>query len=200
MMKMMLDVEIEAQTMTIGTAMYNLALAEDGGEGPGFTTCEWNPRVADKHSKAALLKQMVSRMGGLVRTNPEYAILFGIYTKWIANLEEIQNWQPGQPIPRIVWTEEAKGKKAELINGNHRYQLLLDELAGPIRELEDVKKRLEVWNKKTTLSKANVVKKKADEGMLAKVTAILADKGLFTVKLINLGETYFDTLIETSRH
>jgi hypothetical protein len=177
-------------TIKIGYAMYNFALENDGGEGPGFITREWNPREATTETLADLRKQMMATMHGLVRDNTDWAITFGVRLAWIKNLEEIQKYNPtsGQDIPTIIWTEEAKAETAALINGNHRYKLLMEDLAATMKQFRAVQKKIEEHTKRDKVTKTMQDNHKADVALLEQVTEVLRKEGRFAVLLVNCGE------------
>ena len=144
--------------------MHNFALPNDGGDGPGFATRQWNPREAT-----------MATMHGLVRDNTDWAIIFGVQLSWIKNLQEIKDYDPksGQPIPRIIWTKEAKV-----------------ELAATLKQLRAVQKRIEEYTKrdKVPVTKAMEDMHKEDDALLLKVTKVLEVQGQFVVRLVDLGE------------
>jgi hypothetical protein len=175
----------------VGIAMMNLALAHDGGDGPLFTTRRHNPREATNESLKDVRTQFEQAYGGLIKDSPDFAIFLGIRLSWIKNLDAIRKYQPkdGRP-PNIEWTEEAKSKVADLFNGNHRYKLLLEQLADTLKQLDEVETRMKKYAELQKPSKLQMQRNVTDGDLKKKLIDALQKEGQFSVLLLDLGMWY----------
>lgn len=187
---MMISVMKATESMTIGYGLFNFVAHLTGIPGPEFNTRRHNPRDATLKSIKELFDSMVLKMGGLIRDQVEWAMTMGVKREWIKNLEAITNFQANgsEKPPVIQWTESGLKGVADLFNGNHRYQILLDLLRPLIDQREDVVKRMEEFEKAANPTKAQKVQYEKDKGILMELEKSLSIEGLFAVKLMNLGE------------
>jgi hypothetical protein len=185
----MIEVLKARQIVRIGLAMMNFLLPNDAGKGPSFITRRHNPHKATTETMAQVRKQFEASMGGIVRDNPDWAIVLGVKLAWIANLEEIRKYDPkdGGTIPDIVWTEESKKEIADVFNGNHHYKLLLADYAGALKQYDTVQRRMKAFQEKEKPSSAHKKQAKEDQGLFKQLRETLEDKGQFVVELVDLG-------------
>ena len=120
----------------------------------------------------------------------EYAIYMGIRAEWIGNLDEIHNYQSdsGQPLPRVKWSPEAKDGISELLNGNHRYKLLQEQVAEQEGQLREVHGRMKKFKEMDQASQKRKQQQETDEELEKQLKAIIKKEGLFAVRLFDLGE------------
>jgi hypothetical protein len=175
----------------LGVAQFNLIMPHDGSTGgPRFSTRKYNPREATKLSLKKLEEWFDKTSGGLLKDRVEHAIYMGVKAEWIENLDEIRNYRPdsGQPLPRVKWSPEAKDGIAELLNGNHRYKLLQEQVAEQEKQLREVRGRMKKFKEMDEASRNRKQQQETDERLEKQLKAILKKEGLFAVKLFDLGE------------
>ena len=159
-----------------------------------FSTRKYNPREATKDSLKDVREQFQKTSGGLVRNRPEYAIYMGIRLHWIQNLEEIREYRSdsGLLLPRAKWTPEARKETAELLNGNHRFKLLQEQLSDQMEQLRDVRRRkmefADEQQQKKKISKKRREQNERDIELEKQLKEVLYHEGLFSVKLFDLGK------------
>jgi hypothetical protein len=184
----MIAVMKATESVIIGYGMFNFIPPITGRKGPEFKTRSHNPREATVKSIKELSDLMLAQMGGLVRDRMEWAITMGVERAWIKNLDEVMNFKgPGRP-PVIEWTEAGLKGVADMFNGNHRYQILLDLLATQLEQREEVVKRMEAFEVADKPSKLRKMQHEKDKEILADLEKILDFEGQFIVKLADLGE------------
>ena len=177
--------------VNIGVALFNLIMPHDGSTGgPRFSTRQYNPREATKLSLKKLSEQFQKTSGGLVKDQSEYAIYLGVKLAWILNVDEIRNYRPdsGQPLPRVEWSMEARDEIAELLNGNHRYKLLQEQVAEQEKQLREVRGRIKQFEELDKPSAKRKQQHETDKQLEADLKKFLKKEGLFAVKLFDLGE------------
>lgn len=128
--------------------------------------------------------------GGLVKDRSEFAIFMGVRLTWIENLEEIRNYRSdsGQPLPRVKWGPKAIEEIVELLNGNHQFKLLQEQVAQQVEQLREVCGRKKQFKGLEKPSSKRQLQQKTDEELEEKLKKILKEEGLFAVRLFDLGE------------
>lgn len=186
----MIDVMKATNNTIIGYGMFNFVPPHTGGDGPGFDTRRHNPREATTGSIKDLYDQIQTQTGGLIRDQAKWAMIMGVKREWIKNLEEITNFQVDstEKIPVIEWTESARNGVADLFNGNHRYQILLEILREVTEQREDVVTRMKKFEETGNPSKAQKTQHEKDKSILKDLEESLEVEALFAVQLVDLGE------------
>lgn len=184
----MIAVMKATESTIIGYGMFNFIPPLTGRNAPEFKTRCHNPREAAGKSIKELWDQMVQKMGGLVRDLIEWVIAMGVERAWIKNLDEILSFQGSEKPPVIEWMEAGLKGIADMFNGNHHYQILLDVLRPLLEQREDVRKRIEVFEEAENPSKVQKAQYSKDKGILVELEKSLSIEGLFAVKLVDLGE------------
>lgn len=184
----MIAVMQAAESTIIGYGMFNFIPPLAGRNGPEFNTRRHNPREATLKSIKELWDKMVAKMGGLIKDLIEWAITMGVKRGWIKNLDVIMNFKGSEKPPVIEWTEAGLKGIANMFNGNHRYQILLDILRPLLEQREEVAKRIEAFEEVDKPSRARKVQHETDKGILVELEKNLSIEGRFAVKLVDLGE------------
>lgn len=52
------------------------------------------------------------------------------------------------PLSDIEWTKQAEGNVADVFNGNHHYQMILEQLADTLKQKEELEKKMEDYEVK----------------------------------------------------
>jgi hypothetical protein len=128
--------------------------------------------------------------GGLVKDRLEFAISMGIRPEWIENLDEIRNYRSdsGQPLPRVKWSPEAKDGIAELLNGNHWYKLLQEQVAEQETQLREARGRMKKFKEIDESSPKQKLQQETNQELEKQLKDTLKEEGLFAVRLFDLGE------------